>query len=454
MTKSRILTLTAFCLLALPAVIIHFSCEMIPEDDAYITYRYVANAADGHGLVYNVEEKVFGSSTPLYVGWLILLKTLFPTVGVDVLSVRGNVVPFLWLIGGVLALMKALCRFTGVVWCGVALIALHPLMLNTSISGMESMLFLALAIWSCWACVRERYSLAGLLAGAATLCRPEGIFVFASLGVWLLWTSRQRLLQLCWPYAICGFSWLIPATLYYGSPVPHSIFAKQAPLYPLASGTAAGRTLEELTNWLGLSGLPMGAAMAYSLTFFLVFCALIYSWFCLVERRSPVLIPLTFSTSLLLFYGVTNPLMMAWYWVLLLVPLSLVFICLWDLHRGVIQDKIGSLQFRTVSVVLVGYVMLVVGGEWLRIIQVSRPVGARVANLGRDTRGDTLRVAAYRLAAHWLSEHERRERRGPGRVAAPEIGAFGYYYPGRVLDTCGLVSPEAVPFNPVPTNDR
>ncbi len=35
------------------------------------------------------------------------------------------------------------------------------------------------------------------------------------------------------------------------------------------------------------------------------------------------------------------------------------------------------------------------------------------------------------------------------RVAAAEIGALGYYWRGGVLDACGLVSPEALPFLPI-----
>ena len=34
------------------------------------------------------------------------------------------------------------------------------------------------------------------------------------------------------------------------------------------------------------------------------------------------------------------------------------------------------------------------------------------------------------------------------------MGALGYFYRGRVLDACGLVSPEALPFLPVPADRR
>jgi hypothetical protein len=39
---------------------------------------------------------------------------------------------------------------------------------------------------------------------------------------------------------------------------------------------------------------------------------------------------------------------------------------------------------------------------------------------------------------------------GRALVAAPEIGALGFTYPGPILDTVGLVSPQARPYYPLP----
>jgi len=38
-------------------------------DDAFITFRYAANIANGNGLVYNLGERVLGTSTPLFTGY-------------------------------------------------------------------------------------------------------------------------------------------------------------------------------------------------------------------------------------------------------------------------------------------------------------------------------------------------------------------------------------------------
>lgn len=74
-------------------------------DDAYIVGRNAANAAAGHGLVYNVGEQVSALTSPLHA----LLETAFAFVGLDpVLSYR-LIAPVLVLAGWVQA-----CRETGV----------------------------------------------------------------------------------------------------------------------------------------------------------------------------------------------------------------------------------------------------------------------------------------------------------------------------------------------------
>lgn len=54
------------------SIIIQAHSVGIVYDDAFITYRYAKNIAAGHGFVYNIGEKVLGTTTPL---WTILLAT-------------------------------------------------------------------------------------------------------------------------------------------------------------------------------------------------------------------------------------------------------------------------------------------------------------------------------------------------------------------------------------------
>ncbi len=80
---------------AVPVVAVHLGSEVVPEDDAFIVYRYVDRLTRGAGLVYNEGERVFGVTSPLYVAWLAVLKSAFPSVAIPVLSVRWNLILYL-----------------------------------------------------------------------------------------------------------------------------------------------------------------------------------------------------------------------------------------------------------------------------------------------------------------------------------------------------------------------
>ena len=59
-------------------------------------------------------------------------------------------------------------------------------------------------------------------------------------------------------------------------------------------------------------------------------------------------------------------------------------------------------------------------------------------------------LAAYERTARWIEANLE-----PGlSVAAAEIGILGYRLDRRIVDACGLVSPETLPFLPVPAAQR
>jgi hypothetical protein len=147
------------------------------------------------------------------------------------------------------------------------------------------------------------------------------------------------------------------------------------------------------------------------------------------------------TVMILLFYVVANPLIMSWYWpiigssFLILTVFGLAF--LWREKRWAWNDWMKGLAG------LVGIAWLAL--SWTSVVSEWRDF----RNLGRDRNDALLRVLTYRDVAVWLNENR------PGRrVAAPEIGALGYYFEGPILDVCGLVSPEVIPYLPVPMSER
>jgi len=77
MQKSLLPVIAGLTALFLGCVIAHFSDMLVhgrQYDDAYITYRYAVNLAEGRGFVFNTYERVNSASSFLYTvllaGWL------------------------------------------------------------------------------------------------------------------------------------------------------------------------------------------------------------------------------------------------------------------------------------------------------------------------------------------------------------------------------------------------
>jgi len=60
-------------------------------EDALITYRYAQNLAEGNGFVFNIGERVLGTTTPL---WALLLGFAGWLFGPDRIPIVSNVFMF------------------------------------------------------------------------------------------------------------------------------------------------------------------------------------------------------------------------------------------------------------------------------------------------------------------------------------------------------------------------
>jgi arabinofuranosyltransferase len=169
--------LVFFALALVYGVVVHFTGGVYPEDDAYITYRYVDNLVAGKGLVYNSGVHVFGASTPLYILWLAGLKLLAPGTPTPDLAVHLNFIFYLASAFGLCLLLRRLLDSWTLAAVLAGIFALFPDILLVSTSGMESLFFTALLIWSLWALNEGRWTTSSVLAGLSVMVRPEGVLV-------------------------------------------------------------------------------------------------------------------------------------------------------------------------------------------------------------------------------------------------------------------------------------
>jgi len=200
------------------------------QDDAFITYRYVANSLDGYGLVYNIGERVCGFTN---FGWTVYLA-LWGALGFDFIAV-SKITGFL-LGGGVIWVTYLLGRrhFSGY---GIVGIAFPVLLLGANLSlaywspaGLETAAFaFAVALTLHWFLSFNRLLALGI--AMSVWLRPEGA-VIAGLLILIEVLIRRSVPRFTLRASAIAFLLSLPYVLfmyfYYGSILPNPFYAKTA----------------------------------------------------------------------------------------------------------------------------------------------------------------------------------------------------------------------------------
>lgn len=170
-----------------------FSGNAFGSDDAFISYRYAANLLDGHGLVFNPDERVEGYSNLLYT--LLMVPGLL-LAGHEHLYLFSLTINTALLAGACVVFQRVLLGYLDGAWplLGAGLMALSPVLWANAATGLEStlMLLLVLAVWL--VLQKPQPSLRWLLALAlmAMLCRVDGFTLPMLAAVVLLLVGQRK----------------------------------------------------------------------------------------------------------------------------------------------------------------------------------------------------------------------------------------------------------------------
>jgi len=216
-------------------------------DDAFITFRYVANCRAGYGPVFNVGERVQGFSHPL---WFLLLLVGGLFANVYLVAIVAGLVSTAAIILSLAILLRrephAMLRLPAV--AGVLIGS--PTFVVYQTSGLENPLTnLLIVLLFGWSYGRLDCGDSRVTVTAAWICslllwdRPDHVFLCApivlALVVRAVRSQGVRGLWLFLPALIPLLAWYGFATLYYGSPLPNTAYAKVALPLRVAVGRGA-----------------------------------------------------------------------------------------------------------------------------------------------------------------------------------------------------------------------
>jgi arabinofuranosyltransferase len=241
-------------------------------DDAYITFRTVRNILHGYGPVWNLDERVQAYTHPF---WLMLLLPAAAISGEYFYSSLA------------LSLVLCLVTFTvaylraarlGESWRGgllVVLVLTSKTIVDYSSSGLENPLsFLLIALFYSRLRIAENPSAGAsdprpalLLASLAFVTRMDTVLLYLPIVVAItsarLRREPARTLATILTWSSPAIAWLLFATLYYGSPIPNTAYAKAAAGVPFGDRLRRGMTYAYLNlKWDPTTNLAVLAASA------------------------------------------------------------------------------------------------------------------------------------------------------------------------------------------------
>lgn len=205
-------------------------------DDAFIYFRYADNLADGHGLVYNIGEKVEGYTSFL---WVILMAA-GKIIGINII-IFSKIIGLLFA-AGCLFLTAFSYKFLNNIKPKMSAVATLYLgstgvFLPWGVSGVETTMFAFLLLLTVlfYLSIGEKgssrkFMFLGILAGITSLTRPEGILVFGVLLIDIFIINKNKRRSDGVLFIIAFLVLTVPHFIwryyYYGYPLPNSFYAK------------------------------------------------------------------------------------------------------------------------------------------------------------------------------------------------------------------------------------
>lgn len=419
--RNKILALkVAFLLVILGFILFQASIPMIEIDDAYITFRYARNFANGKGLVFNIGERVEGYSNFL---WVILLS-VGSRMGCDIAIFAKWVGVLFTLLSSffcILILRRDKARPTVYFWGDTFVLSIlvfsYPSILYWASGALETPLIMFSLIFAIWIVTLEGESvLVSLIKGIAmalpSLVRFDGIIFSAIMIVYLLVNFKKApftgriILQILISVAVVGIYhvWRIG---YYDSFFPNTVIVKGSTgFWRLFRGGISYMIAFITVNNILLFFVPIFFVLILRLKFSktdqLLFLFIISYWIFIALIRGDFMAGHRYATA-------TIP--------------PLVLLGVLSGRKLLKNSSLNSIRYVHIWILL-----------FVFTIAITHFLGYYVRDFHKRYEWPAEKGKHYRLIVNYLIERNL----GYTSLAIDEPGIPGYFFPGIIIDTWGL----------------
>ncbi len=396
----------------------HFTYE-----DAFITFRFAQNLANGLGFVYNTHEPVYGTTTPLFTilmaGWLRIFPN-FPVFGASLFGLLAGLVSIVlvWKLLDELQVNKTHRMLA------VGLLVLSDKFWIHDMGGMETALVICAMMASYVLLVRNQPVWAGICAGLLLWVRIDGVF-WVFILVLAAWAITRK-----FPRSFVGITglvylpWLVFASLRFGSPIPDTVSAKWVAYHTVGLQPVLTR-VQTLFSWLmpvslltlspqvvlWVAGITLLFALIGILAYRRELWLLVLPAFCVEEIVRLIAMGATFEGRYF-------------------VPLFWALLILCGLGVGTVWDYLFQNWKRKN---IAGFSAIAV------YVCVSLWFSVQMAQLERNTQLYVYEASLKQIGI-WLKENTPVS----STVLLEPLGYAGYYADRYMIDEVGLISPQVV----------
>jgi hypothetical protein len=407
----------AYLLLWMLLVFVHHQLFPYIDDDSYIHLRIVQNLLE-HGVPYfNADEHIMSSSSSGWTMFLFLFfkvfgykLTLLPLLHATVLTLAVFVFQLLIL------QLTDLNRFLSFISSSVLVISACQF---ASLGYMETTFTLALLGFGAWLYYRGN-ALAFLFLAAAPFFRMEMWAAFILFAAGAVIFKQVKLISSLVFSALGALPFFTYNMYFFGTNVPNTIGAKSV-IYDL---TAIDTLLKEWFSFL------QGNVAGKYISVFLVVVFVVLVAITVVRKFAEAnnYLLMAFGVGIAIAYVFKKILVFHWYVPIYTLPVLLGCFIWIVRERRVAFSAVLLLLLLPYMFLFAQAVFASVTGEF-QVYKNFKP-GSRVQQ--------------YLQVSQWLN------KKYPNAVLmTSEIGGLGYGFEGKILDGCGLISPEAIKYHPM-----